>query len=96
MAERLRIEIVSEGLRPGERIVEETRAWGGSGIGSGGHLHPCPRGLCYQGRGRSARVVNLSEKEVLDIYELRGALEGFGGAACDGEDGGSFWVAAAG
>ncbi len=53
-------------------------------------------GFVTKAGGRSARVVNLSEKEVLDIYELRGALEGFGGAACDGEDGGSFWVAAAG
>jgi DNA-binding GntR family transcriptional regulator len=79
LAERLRAEIVGGGLRPGERIVEGT--WGRrlqvaqASIREAIHIL-AHKGFVTKAGGRSARVVNLSEEDVLDMYELRGALEG--------------------
>ncbi|GAC1424654.1 MAG: GntR family transcriptional regulator [Acidobacteriaceae bacterium] len=79
LAERLRAEIVSGGLRPGVRIVEGTwarrlgvaQASIREAINILGH-----EGFVIKASGRSARVVNLSEEDVLQLYQVRGALEG--------------------
>jgi len=79
LAERLREEIMTGRLAPGVRIVEGT--WGRKlGVAQAsireainilGH-----EGFVTKASGRSARVVNLSEQDVLQLFELRGALEG--------------------
>jgi DNA-binding GntR family transcriptional regulator len=79
LAERLRDEIVSGHLRPGERIIEGT--WGRTLGVAQASIREAIHILAHEGfvtkaGGRSARVVNLSEEDVLDLYELRGALEG--------------------
>lgn len=79
LAERLRAEIVSGALRPGMRIVEGT--WGRKfGVAQGSIREAinilAQEGFVSKASGRSARVVLLSEADVLELYELRGALEG--------------------
>lgn len=79
LAERLRTEIVSGSLSPGERIVEGTwaRRLGVAQASVREAIHILAHeGFVTKAAGRSARVVNLSEEDVLDLYELRGALEG--------------------
>lgn len=79
LAERLRAEIVSGGLRPGVRIVEGT--WGRRlGVAQASVREAvnilAHEGLVSKASGRSARVVNLSEEDVMQLYQVRGALEG--------------------
>lgn len=79
LAERLREEIVSGALKPGSRIVEGT--WGKKFGVAQGSIREAINILAQEGfvakvAGRSARVVSLSEDDVLRLYELRGALEG--------------------
>lgn len=79
LAERLRAEIVSGGLRPGARIVEGT--WGRRLGVAQASIREAINILAHEGfvskaSGRSARVVNLSETDVLQLYQVRGALEG--------------------
>src|SRR5882757_5615020 len=79
LAGQLRDEIVSGALRPGERIVEGT--WARKFGVAQGSIREAINILAQEGfvakeSGRSARVVSLKEEDVLQLYELRGALEG--------------------
>lgn len=79
VAERLRNEIAAGGLRPGMRIVECT--WARKlGVAQGSIREAinllAQDGFVTKAAGRSARVVSLSQQDVLDLYELRGVLEG--------------------
>lgn len=79
VADRLRGEIASGRLRPGTRIVEGT--WARKiGVAQGSIREAinllAQDGFVTKSAGRSARVVSLSEEDVVDIFELRGALEG--------------------
>lgn len=78
-ADRLRAEIASGALRPGVRIVEGY--WAQKfGVAQASIREAINRlaqeGFVTKASGRSARVVNLTEQDVLQIYEVRGALEG--------------------
>lgn len=79
LARQLREEIVAGTLRPQERIVEGTwaRRFGvaQSSIREAINIL-AQEGFVTKQSGRSARVVSLSEQDVLHLYELRGALEG--------------------
>jgi DNA-binding GntR family transcriptional regulator len=82
LADRLREEIVSGALKPGSRIVEGV--WGRTlGVAQGSIREAinilAQEGFVAKAAGRSARVVSLSEDDVLRLYELRGALEGLAG-----------------
>lgn len=82
LAERLREEIVSGALKPGSRIVEGV--WGRTlGVAQASIREAinilAQEGFVTKAAGRSARVVSLSEDDVLRLYELRGALEGLAG-----------------
>jgi DNA-binding GntR family transcriptional regulator len=79
VADRLREEIASGGLRPGMRIVEGT--WARKLRVAQASVREALNLLAQDGfvskaSGRSARVVSLSEQDVLQMYQLRGALEG--------------------
>lgn len=79
LAERLRGEIIAGRLRSGVRIVEGT--WGRKFGVAQGSIREAINILAQQGfvtkaAGRSARVVSLSEEDVLELYALRGAIEG--------------------
>jgi len=79
VANRLRGEIAGGTLRPGMRIVEGT--WARRFGVAQGSIREAINQLAQDGfvtkeAGRSARVVSLSEQDVLQIYELRGAVEG--------------------
>src|ERR1700761_2706206 len=99
LANRLRDEISSGALPPGVRIIEGT--WGRKlGVAQGSIREAinllAQEGFVVKVSGRSARVVNLNEQDVLQLYELRGAIEGLaagraalrrretaGGGGCD-------------
>jgi DNA-binding GntR family transcriptional regulator len=79
IADRLRSEISSGALRPGVRIVEGT--WARKfGVAQGSIREAinllAQDGFVTKAAGRSARVVNLTEQNVRQIFEVRGALEG--------------------
>jgi DNA-binding GntR family transcriptional regulator len=79
LADQLRKQIVSGALRPGMRIVEAT--WGRKfGVAQGSIREAinilAQEGFVSKASGRSARVVSLSEEDVIQLYELRGAIEG--------------------
>ena len=79
LAKRLKEEIVSGALRPGSRIVEG--AWGKKFGVAQASIREAINILAQEGfvskvGGRSARVMNLSEQDVLHLYALRGAIEG--------------------
>jgi len=79
IADRLRNEIASGALRPGVRIVEGT--WARKlGVAQGSIREAinllAQDGFVTKASGRSARVVNFSEEDVLQIFEVRGVLEG--------------------
>ena len=79
VADRLRKEIATGSLRPGMRIVEGT--WARKlGVAQGSIREAinllAQDGFVSKAAGRSARVVSLSEQDVLQMYELRGVLEG--------------------
>jgi DNA-binding GntR family transcriptional regulator len=79
VADRLRAEIASGALRPGVRIVEGF--WARKFRVAQASIREAINLLAQEGfvtktSGRSARVVNLTERDVLQIYEIRGALEG--------------------
>jgi DNA-binding GntR family transcriptional regulator len=79
VADRLHSEIASGRLRPGMRIVEGTWALK-FGVAQGSIREAinllAQDGFVTKAAGRSARVLSLSEQDVLHIFELRGALEG--------------------
>src|SRR3984893_9035171 len=79
LASRLRDEISSGALPPGVRIIEGT--WGRKLGVAQGSIREAINLLAQEGfvtkvAGRSARVVYLHEQDVLQLYELRGAVEG--------------------
>lgn len=79
VADSLRKEIASGSLRPGVRIVEGT--WARKfGVAQGSIREAinllAQDGFVTKAAGRSARVVNLSEEDVVKIFELRATLEG--------------------
>jgi len=79
VADRLRAEIACGALRPGARIVEG--AWARKfGVAQASIREAinllAQEGFVTKASGRSARVVNFTEQDVLQIYEMRGALEG--------------------
>jgi DNA-binding GntR family transcriptional regulator len=79
VADCLRKEIASGNLRPGVRIVEGT--WARKfGVAQGSIREAinllAQDGFVTKAAGRSARVVNLSEENVVKIFELRATLEG--------------------
>jgi DNA-binding GntR family transcriptional regulator len=79
LAKRIRKDIVSGRLPPGTRIVEGTLGKK-FGVAQGSVREAinilAQEGFVAKASGRSARVVNLSEQDVLHLYALRGALEG--------------------
>jgi DNA-binding GntR family transcriptional regulator len=79
VAEQLRAEMVKGALKPGEKIVE--RRWANTFGVSQASIREAINllatgGFVTKALGRSARVVNLSAEDVMQIYEMRGALEG--------------------
>jgi len=79
VADRLRAEIACGALRPGTRIVEGSwaRKFGVAQASIREAINLLAQeGFVTKASGRSARVVNFTEQDVLQIYEMRGALEG--------------------
>ena len=79
VTDRLRAEIASGALRPGIRIIEGywARKFGVAQASIREAINLLAQeGFVTKASGRSARVVNLTEQDVLHIYEVRGALEG--------------------
>jgi len=79
LAGRLRTEIMNGSLPTGVRIVEGK--WAQKFGVAQGSIREAINILALEGfvskeSGRSARVVHLTEKDVAQMYELRGALEG--------------------
>lgn len=79
LAEELRKAILSGELKPGERIIEGK--WAAKFSVAQASIREAINILAQAGfaikvPGRSARVVHLSEGDVLQIYQLRGAIEG--------------------
>src|SRR5467141_5199177 len=79
LADRLRTEIMNGSLPSGDRIVEGK--WAQKFGVAQGSIREAINILALEGfinkeAGRSARVVHLTEKDVAQLYELRGALEG--------------------
>lgn len=79
LADRLRGEIMSGSLPSGDRIVEAK--WAQKFGVAQGSIREAINILAFEGfiskeAGRSARVVHLSEIDVAQLYEVRGAIEG--------------------
>jgi DNA-binding GntR family transcriptional regulator len=79
LADRLRTEIMNGSLPRGVRIIEGK--WAQKFGVAQGSIREAINILAQEGfvnkeSGRSARVVHLTEKDVAQLYELRGALEG--------------------
>src|SRR5260370_39112174 len=79
LADRLRAEIMSGSLPRGVRIIEGK--WAQKVGVAQGSIRRAMNILALEGfvtkeSGRSARVIHLSETDVAQLYELRGALEG--------------------
>src|SRR5882724_1017650 len=79
LADRLRTEIMNGSLPRGMRIIEGK--WAQKfGVAQGSIREAinilAVEGFVNKASGRSARVVHLTEKDVAQLYELRGALEG--------------------
>lgn len=79
VADRLRTEIASGRLQPGVRVVEGK--WARKfGVAQGSIREAinllAQEGFVTKSSRHSARVVNLTEADVLQIYEVRGSLEG--------------------
>lgn len=79
LAERLREQIIQGALKPGARIVEGK--WGAVfGVAQGSIREAinilAQEGFVSKAAGRSARVIHLSERDVVQMYQLRGAIEG--------------------
>jgi DNA-binding GntR family transcriptional regulator len=79
LAEQLRQEILNGRIAPGDRIVEG--AWARKfGVAQSSVREALnilvAEGFVQKGHGRSARVVRLSEQDVLHMYQIRAVLEG--------------------
>lgn len=91
IAERLLSEIVAGKLAPGEQISERTWAhqFGVAQASIREAINILERdGFVTKESGQSARVVNLSEEDVVQLYQVRAGLEGTAGflAASKGAD----------
>lgn len=91
IAEVLLAEIVGGTLAPGEQISERT--WAARFGVAQASIREAINILAHDGfvtkeSGRSARVVNLSEEDVVQLYQVRAGLEGMAGylAASMGAD----------
>jgi len=79
VAQRLREEILSARIAPGEKIVEGkwAREYGVAQISVREALNIlAAQGFVTKGHGRSARVLKLDDADIIHIYQLRGVLEG--------------------
>src|SRR5580700_5859286 len=79
LSNKLRAEILSGSLKPGERIVEGK--WAAKfGVAQASIREAinilAQAGFVTKASGRSARVIHLSKTDVGHIYQLRGAMEG--------------------
>jgi len=79
LADKLRSEIIGGALKPGMRIVEAK--WAAKFEVAQASIREAINILAQAGfvsktPGRSARVVHLTESDVTQIYQLRGAIEG--------------------
>src|SRR6266581_4648362 len=79
LADRLRAEIMDGSLPSGDRIVEAK--WAQKFGVAQGSIREAINILALEGfiskqPGRSARVIHLTEVDVAQLYEVRGALEG--------------------
>ena len=79
LANLLRTEVMNGGLLPGERIVEGR--WAAKFGVAQGSIREAINILAMEGfvtkrSGRSARVVHFTENDILQLYQVRGALEG--------------------
>src|ERR1700740_3554020 len=91
IAEQLLAEIVGGTLAPGEQISERTWAakFGVAQASIREAINILARdGFVTKESGQSARVVNLSEEDVVQLYQVRAGLEGMAGylAASAGAD----------
>lgn len=79
IAARLREEILGGRIIPGEKIVEGrwARQYGVAQVSIREALNILTaEGFVTKGHGRSARVLKLSDPDIIHIYQVRGALEG--------------------
>ena len=79
LAHKLRAEIVNGALKPGQLIVEGT--WAAKFGVAQAFIREAinilrEEGFVTKQSGRSARVLRLSENDILQLYQLRAALEG--------------------
>lgn len=79
LAERLLTEIMNGSLLPGQRIIEVR--WAERFGVAQGTIREAINLLVRDGfvtkqGGRSARVINLTEKDVVQLYQMRSAIEG--------------------
>src|SRR4029077_20151677 len=79
LAEKLLAEIMNGSLAPGIRIIEGRWAQH-FGVAQGTIREAINilerHGFVTKESGRSARVINLTEKDVVQLYQMRSAVEG--------------------
>ncbi len=76
---RLREEILTGKISPGEKIIERrwARSFGVAQVSIREALNILiAKGYVTKGHGRSARVLRLTDQDIIHIYQVRGALEG--------------------
>ncbi len=79
LAVQLREAILAGRILPGEKIIEGrwARQFGVAQVSIREALNILTtEGFVTKGHGRSARVLKLGDPEIIQIYQLRGALEG--------------------
>jgi len=79
LAAQLREEILAGKLLPGQKIIEGrwARHFGVAQVSVREAINILTtEGFVTKGHGRSARVLNLRESDIIHIYQIRGALEG--------------------
>lgn len=79
IAVRLREEILAGRIAPGEKIIEGrwARQFGVAQVSIREALNILTaEGFVTKGHGRSARVLKLGDPDIINIYQVRGALEG--------------------
>ena len=79
VAAQLREEILAGRIAPGEKIIEGrwARQFGVAQVSVREGLNILTtEGFVTKGHGRSARVLKLSESDIIHLYQVRGALEG--------------------
>jgi DNA-binding GntR family transcriptional regulator len=79
LAVQLREAILAGKILPGEKIIEGrwARQFGVAQVSIREALNILTtEGFVTKGHGRSARVLKLGDPEIIQIYQLRGALEG--------------------